>query len=899
MKKLLLLLTAFLAFGFFAGCDDEPNDPPKTCADVTCPSGQVCVAETLECVTVDLCENVTCCTGKTCNPVTGQCEGTCDSLDIVNFRQDAQSISDAGANVAGQDVSGLTGVVVAVKGGTKPALYVQQQGATEWAGLYVYMISISGELANYAEGDVITIAGKHSEYFGLTEITPAEAGNLTKTGTAAVPAPISLAVTGLEEKYESMLVSLTGGPFTVTEEATGTNFYNTTLKDSLNNTFKMKSDIQYPKYNLPVGTVLQTITGMVAFDYSEFKVYPRKAEDLGGAADPCAGITCEEGKVCQNGTCVDKTTEDTDALCSDGIDNDGDGFKDCDDYDCSRNAAVTVCGGTNCDPACETGYACVNGTCVEQVAENTDALCSDGIDNDGDGFKDCDDYDCSRNTAVTVCGGTTCDPACETGFTCVNGTCVADTTETKTVLEIRQTGVIGANYQTSGIVTAVVVSSQGKVKGVYVQNSANDFDGLYLFFKTAGDSTVVVGDNVTATGKYADYNGASQLEVLTTAEMTINSNGNTVPAARQIAATGMTNSNEAQLVELTGGPFTITVIGDAGNSYNTTVKDAANNTFVMRSALYRFTDAPMSLGNGSILTTIKGVVTEYNGVFSVQPRFEADLAVVQVECTPACEEWESCVAENTCEVAAGRCATNTDCTGLGETCNTTSHVCEVVCTETCEEWETCTAGTPNSCVLNAGRCVDDEDCTGGATCNTETNRCAGGANPQFANGDFSVWTDDTTPANWTSGNLNPTLSKVERSTGDFALGISGYNATSNPYAISSNWTAVNDTLPTSITFDVKGSGKISVNIACDLNNDELSTGEQKIYNLDVATDVFTNAGTNSYTEFTTSDAWKTFTITTGAELVDFWKSGVNCRLEIKAGKAVQFDVTIDNVTVNY
>ena len=36
--------------------------------------------------------------------------------------------------------------------------------------------------------------------------------------------------------------------------------------------------------------------------------------------------------------------------------------------------------------------------------ENTDPLCSDGEDNDMDDFVDCDDYDCSMNDEVTVCG---------------------------------------------------------------------------------------------------------------------------------------------------------------------------------------------------------------------------------------------------------------------------------------------------------------------------------------------------------------------------------------------------------------------------------------------------------------------------------------------------------------
>ena len=82
-------------------------------------------------------------------------------------------------------------------------------------------------------------------------------------------------------------------------------------------------------------------------------------------------------------------TEDTDALCADGIDNDGDGYIDCDDYNCSRNSAVTVCG---------SGGGSTGGS------EDTNALCADGQDNDGDGHIDCDDYNCSRNASVTVCG---------------------------------------------------------------------------------------------------------------------------------------------------------------------------------------------------------------------------------------------------------------------------------------------------------------------------------------------------------------------------------------------------------------------------------------------------------------------------------------------------------------
>ncbi len=74
-------------------------------------------------------------------------------------------------------------------------------------------------------------------------------------------------------------------------------------------------------------------------------------------------------------------TESSNATCSDGLDNDGDGFTDCYDFDCWKDT-VTIC----------------------SKAENSNASCSDGIDNDGDGFIDCDDYGCSKNGMVTVCG---------------------------------------------------------------------------------------------------------------------------------------------------------------------------------------------------------------------------------------------------------------------------------------------------------------------------------------------------------------------------------------------------------------------------------------------------------------------------------------------------------------
>lgn len=79
-------------------------------------------------------------------------------------------------------------------------------------------------------------------------------------------------------------------------------------------------------------------------------------------------------------------TPTTETNCSDSIDNDGDGQIDCNDTDCSSDSACT-------GPTTETD-------------------CSDDVDNDGDGNTDCLDSDCSADPA---CTGPTTETACSDG----------------------------------------------------------------------------------------------------------------------------------------------------------------------------------------------------------------------------------------------------------------------------------------------------------------------------------------------------------------------------------------------------------------------------------------------------------------------------------------------------
>lgn len=131
----------------------------------------------------------------------------------------------------------------------------------------------------------------------------------------------------------------------------------------------------------------------------------------------CADADCFDDPYCQAGG----REERSDAACSDWIDNDGDGAIDCEDQDC-HGPGITVCRGSWQGSPTEqirpsehdripelTGDMSVEdliGRGGDIDGERNDAVCSDGIDNDGDGRIDCADFGCRFDPSVTVCNNT-------------------------------------------------------------------------------------------------------------------------------------------------------------------------------------------------------------------------------------------------------------------------------------------------------------------------------------------------------------------------------------------------------------------------------------------------------------------------------------------------------------
>jgi hypothetical protein len=100
-------------------------------------------------------------------------------------------------------------------------------------------------------------------------------------------------------------------------------------------------------------------------------------------------VDCGDPECRYNSLVTVCTRENSIEACSDGKSNDGDSFADCNDFDCSKNPYVKICSGAQYYPF---------------LAESTNATCSDGVDNDGDKYKDCWDFQCLNNPLVTVCG---------------------------------------------------------------------------------------------------------------------------------------------------------------------------------------------------------------------------------------------------------------------------------------------------------------------------------------------------------------------------------------------------------------------------------------------------------------------------------------------------------------
>ena len=123
---------------------------------------------------------------------------------------------------------------------------------------------------------------------------------------------------------------------------------------------------------------------------------------------------------CEDTDCVDHTAcVKIETICNNGLDDDGDGYTDCDDPDCVAAANCVAVNPEICDNGSDDDgdglVDCDDPDCsVYYLCQTVETNCNDAIDNDGDGNIDCADSDCEKDAA---CIGVN-QPPVITSFSC-------------------------------------------------------------------------------------------------------------------------------------------------------------------------------------------------------------------------------------------------------------------------------------------------------------------------------------------------------------------------------------------------------------------------------------------------------------------------------------------------
>jgi predicted extracellular nuclease len=170
--------------------------------------------------------------------------------------------------VAEGDIVTLAGVCVTSQvANNGMGFFVQDAGGGEWSGMFVYLGSIK---TTVAVGDQVTVSGEVTEYYDFTEIKPADASDISVTGSCTATEYAVQASPADWESLESVLVKALD--VNVTSDA---NEYGEHETD-----WEMVIDDMFWTYEGANGDALSFITGPINYSYSTWKIEPRSAADV-------------------------------------------------------------------------------------------------------------------------------------------------------------------------------------------------------------------------------------------------------------------------------------------------------------------------------------------------------------------------------------------------------------------------------------------------------------------------------------------------------------------------------------------------------------------------------------------------------------------------------------------
>lgn len=141
-----------------------------------------------------------------------------------------------------------------------------------WSGAYVYDWTFAGNI-----GDWITITCEVDEYYGLTELKDVSSLTIDSTGTVPDPYATTCGVADTAEALEGVLVTLSD--MIVTEDTSGV----WVVSDGTGELI-VADNFGY-SYSPSVGDSITSLTGVMQYEWNEFRIEPRSDDDIVAVAD--------------------------------------------------------------------------------------------------------------------------------------------------------------------------------------------------------------------------------------------------------------------------------------------------------------------------------------------------------------------------------------------------------------------------------------------------------------------------------------------------------------------------------------------------------------------------------------------------------------------------------------
>lgn len=266
---------------------------------------------------------------------------TADDTSIFDIQSDDMAVGMA------VTVRGAVVVAVDAFGQDQGRLFIMEPEGGPYSGVLVFLRN--GEADGLAPGDLVDVEGGVKDEFALdsdesgrttTEISAPDGGaiTVTKVGDGDVPEPETVVPWELAgndaeaEKWEGVLVRFENvrvnkPPAMIGDDPTrvGTN---------VTGPFDVQSDLT-DFTGVESGNCYASMTGIGDYFFT-YKILPRSADDIVAGED---------------GDCL--APEGGDELCGDQLDNDFDGFADCEDFSCA--GAAVAC------PVTEATIAAIQG----------------------------------------------------------------------------------------------------------------------------------------------------------------------------------------------------------------------------------------------------------------------------------------------------------------------------------------------------------------------------------------------------------------------------------------------------------------------------------------------------------------------------------------------------------